>query len=619
MMAIELSHRTLGINFPQAANPAALLWAPHARKVSLQVLGKENIALQRQPFGYWQADCPGLKPGDRYLININGKRSYPDPASLSQPEGVHGPSACINLKEIREIRDNKWKGIMTHDLIIYELHVGTFTPEGSFQAIHAKLDYLKELGVTAIEIMPVAAFPGIRNWGYDGVFPFAVQQSYGGAFELAKLIRACHQKGLAVILDVVYNHLGPEGNFLDKFAPYCTSKYRTPWGKAINFDDAWCDGVRHYFLENALMWLRDFHIDGLRLDAVHAMKDGSPTHFLRELSEHVQMFNQATHSNHFLIGECDLNDTRYINPPDQGGYGLDAQWSDEWHHALHAQLTGEHHGYYADFGSLEQVVKAFNHAWVVDGNYSDHREKRSGITTADQPGHRFVVFTQNHDQAGNRLMGDRLSTLADLESLKLAAGAMMVSPFIPMLFMGEEYAEDSPFLYFVSHEDEKLLSKVRKGRKREFRDFMKDEEPPDPAAEETFARSKLKWDFSWDGPKQAMLDYYKRLIGLRKKYAMFIMPANRDHVHAFQALEGDVVALHLETVHQCLVALMNFSEKALDVKITAKAFTNAELLIYSSHKQWGGEVDDDEHPIRIDGQHVLDQIRGKSFTLLRLT
>lgn len=366
------------------------------------------------------------------------------------------------------------------------------------------------------------------------------------------------------------------------------------------------------------MWFRDFHIDGLRLDAVHAMKDASPTHFLRALSEQVLMLNQNTGSNHFLVGECDLNDIRFINPPDQGGYGLDAQWSDEWHHALHAKLTGERFGYYADFGSMEQLVKAFNHAWVYDGNYSAHRKKRFGTSTKGQPGQRFVVFTQNHDQVGNRLLGDRLSTLIDFESLKLAAGAMMVSPFIPMLFMGEEYAEDSPFLYFVSHGDEKLLSQVRKGRKREFRDFIKDAEPPDPDAEETFERSKLKWDFSWDGSKEHMLAYYKKLIALRKEQPL-LTPGNREHVRACQAAHGEVVVLKREDAYHCLLALMNFSEKEGDVAIPTSKFTHAELLIYSSHKQWGGEVNEDENPVRMPDQHLQAQLPRKSFALLRIT
>jgi len=449
--------RSLGINFHENASPTIKVWAPHARSLSLEVGGKSNTPLMRMQYGFWQANCPDVKPGDRYKLKINNKDQFPDPASLSQPDGVHDASEAIDLNVIRSIRDNNWKGISTHDLIIYELHAGTFTSEGTFNALTEKIGYLKELGINAIKIMPVAAFPGNRNWGYDGVFPFTVQASYGGALELAKLVKNCHENGIAVILDVVYNHLGPEGNYLNAFGPYFTGKYQTPWGKAINFDDAWSDGVRQYFLENALMWLRDFHIDGLRLDAVHAIKDFGPKHFLRELSEHVQLLNQKTGSQHFLIGECDLNDTRFINPPNKDGYGLDAQWCDEWHHALHAFLTGEKNGYYADFGKVQHLVNSFNHGYVYNGTYSNHRKKIFGTSTVGLPGEKFVVFTQNHDQVGNRMLGDRLSNMVDFETLKLAAGAMFVSPFVPMLFMGEEYAEDNPFLYFISHGDKHLV------------------------------------------------------------------------------------------------------------------------------------------------------------------
>lgn len=618
MKATFFEQRSLGVNFRPGQEPVARVWAPQAKQISLQLAGEKKIPLQREQYGYWQAACPGLKPGDRYLINIDGENTFPDPASLSQPDGVHEPSECIDLNEIRKIRDKHWTGLTTRDLIIYELHVGTFTPEGTFPALQQKLDYLKDLGINAIEIMPVSSFPGSRNWGYDGVYPFAVQQSYGGAIEFANLIKACHQKGIAVILDVVYNHLGPEGNYLEAFGPYFTDKYKTPWGKAINFDNAWCDGVRHYFLENALMWLRDFHVDGLRLDAVHAMKDFSPKHILQELSENVLKLNQKTNAQHFLIAECDLNDTRFIDPLTQGGYGLDAQWCDEWHHAIHALMTGERQGYYADFGSLQQVVKTFNHAWVYDGNFSPHRRKKFGTFTAGQPGQRFVIFTQNHDQTGNRMMGDRLSSLVCFESLKLLAGAMFVSPFIPMLFMGEEYAEDSPFQYFISHGDEELVSLVREGRKNEFREFMKDSEPPDPASEDTFNRSKLKWDYLEVVSKQCMLAYYKKLIALRKEQPLF-RPGKRDHINAFEAADKDAIVLVHENGKERLVAIMNFGENNATIAVPALNATAADLLVYSAHKQWGGTVNDHENIFTLEGQDLVATIVRKSFVLFRVT
>lgn len=590
---MNIHRRHTGINFhPQ---PEINIWAPHARKLAIEIEGKGNISLQKQESGFWHALPENLQPGDRYKFRINGKDTFPDPASLSQPDGVHGSSECIDLNEIRKTDNTQWQGIALKDLIIYELHTGTFTPEGTFAGIAGKLDYLKDLGVNALKILPVAAFPGERNWGYDGVFPYAVQQSYGGPKEFAKLVKACHEKGIAVILDVVYNHLGPEGNYLGAFGPAFTNKYTTPWGKAINYDDAWCDGVRQFFLENALMWLRDFHVDGLRLDAVHAIKDFSPKHFLRELSERVKELNRESGKNHFLIAECDLNDTRYINPTEKDGYGMDAQWCDEWHHSLHALLTGEKNGYYSDFGATKQLVKSFNHAYVFTGEYSAHRKKIFGTPTEGQPGERFVVFTQNHDQAGNRMMGDRLSALIDFEPLKLAAGAMLMSPFIPMLFMGEEYAEKNPFLYFISHGDEHLVEAVRKGRKREFRDFIKKADPPDPAAISTFEQSRLQWDFDRDSQKKQMLAFYQKLIAIRKQYAL-LQPGDRGNVSAKLSENSKAVVLEHENTRERIITVMNFSKDIITLHGDENTSEMPALLAYSAHQRWGGPAKDNESP-----------------------
>lgn len=617
MKEILLERKTLGINFQPGHEPVAEVWAPQAKNVSLKLKGKQDIPLQKMPYGYWEAVCPQITPGDRYAFMLNGKDTWPDPASLAQPDGVHEYSECLDLHEIRKIHHEQWAGIPLEDLIIYELHVGTFTPEGTFKGVEQKLDYLKELGVNALKILPVASFPGSRNWGYDGVFPFAVQQSYGGATEFARLVKACHEKGIAVILDVVYNHLGPEGNYLGAYGPYFTGKYKTPWGKAINFDDAWCDAVRHYFLENALMWFRDFHIDGLRLDAVHAIRDFSPKHFLQELSEHVQKFNQLHNARHFLIAECDLNDVKYIKPLHEGGYGMDAQWCDEWHHALHALITDERQGYYADFGAIQQMVRAFNHAWVYDGIYSHQRKKKFGTSTKGQPGQRFVIFTQNHDQVGNRMLGDRLSSILDFESLKLIAGAMLVSPFIPMLFMGEEYAETSPFLYFVSHGDEQLVSLVRKGRKREFRDFMGNADPPDPVAEETFEASRLKWDVENDDRKKFMLACYTQLIALRKDQSL-IKTGSREKVKAFQVDNSTIIALSMEGEHEKIVALMNFGKDTISFSLSEKRFVQADMLIYSAQKMWGGSVDDHHRVVSFTENQLKGTLEGSSFCLVQL-
>ncbi len=612
---MNIQYRNIGLNFHP--EPFIKVWAPHARKLSLEIEGKKPVLLTKQEMGFWYASLPEVQPGDRYLLNINGKNSFPDPASLYQPLDVHSASEAIDLGQVRTIRDERWNGIPLTELIIYELHTGTFTPEGTFKGIEKKLDYLRELGVNAIKILPVATFPGGRNWGYDGVFPFAVQPSYGGPFDFARLVKACHEKGIAVILDVVYNHLGPEGNYLGAFGPYFTGKYNTPWGKAINFDDAWCDGVRNYFLENALMWLRDFHVDGLRLDAVHAIKDFGPRHFLRELAQKVEELNSHSHGNHFLIAECDLNDTRFIDPLEKGGYGMDAQWCDEWHHALHALITGEKSGYYSDFGSIDQLKKSFNDAYVFTGEYSPHRKKLFGTPTTGQPGERFVVFTQNHDQVGNRMNGDRLSNLVDFERLKLAATAMMVSPFIPMLFMGEEYAEDSPFLYFISHGDEQLVEAVRKGRKREFRDFIKDANPPDPAAEETFNRSKLQWNFEKHAQKKQMLTFYQRLISIRKSEPL-LMPGNRDHVSAQLDDSRKAILLWHKGKRESLLTVMNFSGEQIHINPGIGTAADVELLISSAHKQWVGSIDNSEFPLEKSGNEVQLNLSPFSASIIKL-
>ena len=619
-----------GVQFPPGVVPIVRIWAPRARKLVMEVEGKQRIRLEKKGNGYWVASCPGLQPGDRYLFRINGRSLFPDPASLSQPEGVHGPSAAVDLEIIRAIRDTGWKGAELQNLVIYELHVGTFSPEGTFRAIREKLGYLKDLGVNAIEIMPATSFPGRRNWGYDGVFPFAVHQGYGGPHELARLIRDCHRHGIAVILDVVYNHLGPEGNCLPAFGPYLSGKHKTPWGKAINFDGEDSEGVRHYFLENALMWLRDFHVDGLRLDAVHAIKDESPLHFLQELSREVRMLNGATGSRHFLIGETGLNDSRFTEPAEKGGHGLHAQWCDDWHHSLHALLTGENRGYYSDYGQLSQMAKAFNQGFVYDGIFSPYHGKIVGTPVKAQPAERFVVYTQNHDQVGNRMKGERLVGLADFESLKLAAGALLAGPFIPMLFMGEEFASDSPFLFFVDHGDPRLLERIRRGRMKEFRDFFGKGHPPDPAAEESFLQSRLNWDLTGSRQKQQMLAYYKKLIALRREYVLPDM-GNRVQTRAEETHCGKGIVLYpgngtlpgRKKTHHPLQVVMNFSgeEMVADIRMGPGCMTEQigmpEVLVYSAHRQWGGPIDDRVVPCAEANGMLQVKTAGKSVLFLR--
>lgn len=438
-----IHNRTVGVNFISGNEGAVKIWAPSASDVSLKFTGRDKIELHKTTAGFWEASGFDMKTTDRYQFLINGQ-TYPDPASLLQPDGVHNASCCFNLNEF-QWTDQLWKGIRVENLIIYEIHTGTFSAEGTFDGILDKIEYLKELGINAVEIMPVAQFPGERNWGYDGVFPFAVQNSYGGPERLQNLVNNLHRNGIAVILDVVYNHLGPEGNYMPVFGPVFTDKYKTPWGKAINFDDEWCDGVRLFFIENALMWLRDFHIDGLRLDAVHAIKDFSTLHILADLKKHVSSLNSSLSANHFLISESDLNDVKLITSSEKGGYELDATWCDEFHHSLHALVTGENKGYYSDFGSVHHLVKSLNNAFVYDGIWSGYRKRLFGTKTDGFPGHKFVVFTQNHDQVGNRMRGERLSALITFEQLKVQLQQYFLARLSPCCSWAKNMPKPVPF------------------------------------------------------------------------------------------------------------------------------------------------------------------------------
>lgn len=588
----------------------ALVWAPEAQKVEVVPEKGVSVLLQKGDLGFWHAQSLALKSGDAYHIRLNGNQLLPDPASRSQPHGVHGSSRVLDVSCFAWSDDN-WKCIPMHEMVMYELHVGTFSKRGDFQGVAEKLDYLVSLGINAIELMPVSQFPGNRNWGYDGVFPFAVQNSYGGAIGLQQLVDACHARGIAVILDVVYNHLGPEGNYLHPFGPFFTDKYQTPWGSAINFDDSWCDGVRHFFLQNALMWLRDFHIDGLRLDAVHAIRDFSAHHFLARLKQETMALTKSTGRDYLLIGECDLNDTRYINPFEKGGYSLDGQWCDEFHHALHALVTGERNGYYADFGALSHLVKSLNDAYVYDGEYSPHRKKIFGTTSAGQPKDKFVVFAQNHDQTGNRMMGDRMSSLVGFNTLKLIAGVVLLSPYVPMLFMGEEYGETAPFLYFTSHSDKKLIHGVREGRKREFREFMKKgAEPPDPQSELTFYHSVIDVDGELSDNQLVLLRFYKVLIHLRKTHSI-IRRCKPASIRA-STVNEHVLLLERKNEGYSLNCYFNFGSEAFVKKTTSSS--SEEVLLFSDASEWHGGS---EQPFRTLNGHEELVLPSGSFVVLR--
>jgi maltooligosyltrehalose trehalohydrolase len=494
------------------------VWAPKAKRATLRLLrrdgAKQDFPMHAERNGVFTLAAQA-GAGDRYFYLLDGDPlQLPDPASRLLPEGVHGPTEIVDPEAFRW-SDESWRGLEYRDCIYYELHVGTFTPEGTFDGVIEKLDYLKQLGVTAIELMPVAAFPGKRNWGYDGVSMYAVQESYGGPEGLKRLVNAAHEKGLAVVLDVIYNHLGNEGNYLGKFGPYFTSKHKTPWGDAINYDDAGSEQVRRYIVENALFWVNEYHIDGLRLDAVHAMVDESETHVLAEIRDGVQQFASNTGRAITMVAESDENLRRYTLPREQGGYGLNGIWSDDFHHAVHTLFTGEHEGYYQDFGSAEQVAKALNEGFVFQGQEFKFWGKSRGESSAGLPFEAHVICVQNHDQVGNRAAGERLTELISKGKRKLLAAILLLAPQTPLIFMGQESDEPSPFQFFTDYGDPVLQKAVSEGRRNEFKEFSSfGSKVPDPQDPATFERSKLTWQLTRE--RKEMLDWYKQLIGLRK-------------------------------------------------------------------------------------------------------
>jgi maltooligosyltrehalose trehalohydrolase len=511
------------------------VWAPLSSAVSLVTFSaadRRETAMAAEGGGYFVHRQAQAEEGLRYAFRLADGRDYPDPASRWQPDGVHRPSALF-FPAGYDWSDQGWRGAARADLVIYELHVGTFTPEGTFEAIIPRLPQLRALGVTAIELMPVAQCPGQRDWGYNAVYPYAAQQSYGGPRGLQRFVDAAHRGGLAVILDVIYNHLGPEGNYAGNFGPYFTNCYRTPWGQAINYDGPLSDPVRQFVIDNARMWARDFHADGLRLDAVQTIYDFGPRHILAEIQAAVQREAARARRLVHVIAETNQNDVRLVRPRKQGGCGLDGVWSDDFHHSVHALLTGERDGYYEDFGRPAQLAKAYNDVFVYDGCYSVFRRRRVGTRAGALDRTRFVVCLQNHDQVGNRARGDRLSTLVSPAAQRLACGLLLVSPCVPLLFMGEEYGETGPFPFFSSFEDPTVIEGVRRGRREEFAalKFKWGLEVPDPQAPETFAAAKLRW--SWpEGSVQAQRrQLYQDLLAARRQW-----PALRDRRHTVARL-----------------------------------------------------------------------------------
>ena len=599
------------------------VWAPEAESVQLVLVAEDDsrseLPMERELSGYFVQHLDDTGEGQRYGFRLNDGPLLPDPASRWQPDGVHRPSAVF-CPEHFFWTDQAWSGVPRDELVIYELHVGTFTAEGTFDAIIPRLESLRELGITAIELMPVAQFPGQRDWGYDGVHPFAVQNSYGGPLALQNLVNACHQIGLAVILDVVYNHVGPEGNYLGEFGPYFTDHYHTPWGAAVNFDQPGCDGVRAFVLENVRYWIRDFHVDGLRLDAVHAIVDSSPHHILLAIKEtaahEADQLGWPVH----VIAESDQNDVRLLDPPEtgcgwvdawetnggaipppmiggkpapsvSGGCALDAMWNDDFHHAIHALLTGERQGYYADYGQPEQLVKALNQTFVFDGCHSTYRDCCYGTEVNDRAGDHFVASIQNHDQVGNRAWGDRFGTLLSPAQQRLAAGLLLLSPHVPLLFMGEEYGETRMFPFFSSFEDHEVAEAVRKGRHAE---FAGQKDLPDPQAELIFGLAQLSWTWP-EGSMQAGLRLlYHDLLSARRRWPALkdfrmrraeLLP-DTNHPGVLRFVRGG----HLPEEKGALVAYFNLSADPQPLPETGEIGCCCSMCLLSSEDQsYGGD------------------------------
>lgn len=582
------------------------VWAPHAHSVQLVFSSHaRDRVIEMSPLkgGWFAASVAHGIEGQRYAFRLDNNRVRPDPASRWQPDGVHQPSALFFAEDFVWL-DAGWRGVARADLVFYELHVGTFTPEGTFDAVIPRLPELRELGITAIELMPVAQFPGDRDWGYDGVHPFAVQNSYGGPRALQRLVDACHREGLALFLDVVYNHLGPEGNYLGEFGTYFTDKHRTPWGAALNFDDRGCDAVRQFVLDNVRYWLHDFHVDGLRLDAVQAIFDQSATHILQDI-QHVAEQEAARQDRAIhIVAESNLNDARLIDAHERQGYELAAVWNDDFHHAVHTLLTGERNGYYSDFGQPEQLVKSLNDNFAYDGGHSPYHGRQHGTRARHLAGDHFVASIQNHDQVGNRAIGDRFGTQLAPEQQRLAAGVLLLSPFLPLLFMGEEYGEQNPFPFFCSFGDEALIEAVRQGRRFEFTDFEWPDQLPDPQSEATFRSAQLRWQWPNGSWHAGLRNWYRTLLHLRREW-----PPLRDRMHRV-ALWHDRIATAepsdkdrpqgvLELIRgddmlgdaSRIVAYFNFSERSQDLTGTFVGRgdpTDWQPLLSSEWPQFGG-------------------------------
>lgn len=567
------------------------VWAPEKDEIELQIIHprEQKLRMQKNDEGYFTAEAE-TPAGSRYWYTIDGAdKPLPDPASHYQPEGVHGPSEVVDHSGYAW-QDGNWKPPAFDELVIYELHIGTFTEQGTFESAIEKLELLSEVGINAIEIMPVSQFPGDRNWGYDGVYPYAVQNSYGGPEGLKKLVDACHQRGIAVILDVVYNHQGPEGNYIGQFAPYFTDHYKTAWGQAINYDGNWSDGTREFYSENALYWLREFHIDGLRFDAVHAIYDYGAVHFWELTHLKIRELEMKHNRPYYTIAESDLNAPRVIDPIEKNGYGFTAQWLDDFHHAVYVLLDPAGKDRYADFGRMQHLAKAYTDGFVHSGEFVNFRKRKYGKPSKGIPGNKFVAFINNHDQSGNRIDGARLCTLVDTPKTLIGSAMLLLAPYIPMLFMGEEYGDESPFFYFISHSDEALIKAVQEGRKEEFKAFIKsdEEEFPDPQAEDIFLQSKLKWQLREQGRHRVILDWHKELITLRKTHAA-MKNYDKECIRAeMLAQNGLIVHRKDESGKKELLALFNISGEEI-VYFLPGNNGNWKKMLDSTDSRWQTE------------------------------
>jgi len=561
------------------------VWAPRRKSLCVEVNGTRH-AMESRQHGWWQADVADAEHGSDYLFYLeDDPQGYPDPRSPWQPYDVHGSSRVFDHRRFCW-SDHEFSPVALPDAVIYELHIGTFTQQGTFANAEDQLAALRELGITHVELMPLNSFPGRFGWGYDGVALYAPQESYGGPGALQHFVNACHENQLGVVLDVVYNHFGPVGNYTGKFAPYITESHHTPWGGAVNLEEYGSTEVRRFFCDNALMWLRDFHFDGLRLDAIQTYIDRSATHLLEQLSEEVEVLSKQLNRPLFLIAESDLNDPRVVTArkaadgSDQFGYGIDAQWSDDFHHSLFAYLTGQRHTYYSDFGSLAQLAKSLTSVFVFDGLYAENRGRIHGRPVHKIDRNRFLGYVQNHDQVGNQAYGDRLLALVGVRKAKVAAAMVLTAPFIPMLFQGEEFGASSPFLYFAQHDDPVIARSVSEGRRLEHAHEGDANSIPDPEAQATYESSKLHWEEREQGEHREMLAWYRGLIRLRRSTPS-LRDGNPDLLQVRFDEEHQWLVMERGAIHLCF----NFGDDPVRLTVrkgsTIRLATDAELDVVS--------------------------------------